>query len=527
MVPPTAFQVGSAAAVQPGRPSRRELPATVQLPAASAAHEDQLPAPAAGASAAEDAATVTATPAVVASTSAAPARTANAVAAAAAPNSFFNNQTPSLAYDPIENVVVDGHIEGDLRPVDTDSTKLTYTATTPAFGTVVVNQNGTFEYTPGPDFAGQDMFDVTVSDAGNGFHLHGFAGLLNLLTFGLIGTSGHKTTETVFIGNQRTVIATGLTLPVDLGFLPDGRILVAEKNGAIKVIDQDGTVLDQPLIKLSVNTLFERGVGGLAVDPQFATNGHIYVAYTTSSVKDRLSQFTVVGNTADPGSEKVLLETADTVGTNHRGGALAFGPDGTLYWGKGDDNYGPNAQDLTNLHGKILRINPDGSIPSNNPVLPDGALPQIYAYGLRNPFRMTFTSTGELLVADVGDKKFEELNRVTAGGNYGWPGAEGVCTSDCAGVVDPIYSYPRGGGAAFTGVLDYNDGKLFIADEVQRWIKVLTCSSDFASCGDPQVFNPDVGHTVTLAKGPGTNGGFYQLNYLPGELVRFSQLGSS
>lgn len=171
----------------------------------------------------------------------------------------------------------------------------------------MVNQNGTFEYTPGPDFAGQDMFDVTVSDAGNGFHLHGFAGLLNLLTFGLIGTSGHKTTETVFIGNQRTVIATGLTLPVDLGFLPDGRILVAEKNGAIKVIDQDGTVLDQPLIKLSVNTLFERGVGGLAVDPQFATNGHIYVAYTTSSVKDRLSQFTVVGNAADPGSEKVLL----------------------------------------------------------------------------------------------------------------------------------------------------------------------------------------------------------------------------
>lgn len=162
MVPPTASQVGSAAAVQPGRPSRRELPATVQLPAASAAHEDQLPAPAAGASAAEDAATVTATPAVGASTVAAPTRTANAVAAAAAPNSFFNNQTPTLAYDPIENVVVDGHIEGDLRPVDSDSTKLTYTATTPAFGTVVVNQNGTFEYTPGPDFAGQDMFDVTV-----------------------------------------------------------------------------------------------------------------------------------------------------------------------------------------------------------------------------------------------------------------------------------------------------------------------------------------------------------------------------
>ena len=134
-----------------------------------------------------------------------------------------------------------------------------------------------------------------------------------------------------------------------------------------------------------MNTLFER-VGGLAVDPQSATNGHIYVAYHIP-VKDRLSQFTVVGNADDPGLEKVLLRRPTPLGTNHRGGALAFGPDGTLYWGKGDDNYGPNAQDLINLHGKILRINPDGSIPSDNPVLPDGALPQIYAYGLRNPFR--------------------------------------------------------------------------------------------------------------------------------------------
>ena len=337
-------------------------------------------------------------------------------AAAVAPNAFFNNQTPTLAYDPSENQVVDGHIEGNLHPVDADSTKLTYTATQPALGTVAINPNGTFDYTPGVNYAGQDMFDVTVSDSASGFHIHGFAGLINLLSFGLLGASGHKKTETVFIGDQRTVVASGLDSPVDFRFLPDGRILVAEKGGAIKVIATNGTVLAQPLITLSVNTVGERGISGLAVDPQFSTNGHIYVAYTTSDVKDRLSRFTVIGNTALPGSEMLLLESPDTVATIHHGGALAFGPDGKLYWGKGDNGTGANAQNLTNIYGKILRINPDGSTPSDNPVLTPGALPQIYAYGLRNPFRLTFTPTGELLVADVGAASFEELNRVDCRG---------------------------------------------------------------------------------------------------------------
>lgn len=456
------------------------------------------------------------------------------VAAAKAPNPFvstlnrlFNNQTPTLAYDPVENNLnANGQIEGDLHASDPDSEKLTFTATQPALGNVVINPNGTFVYTPGENFTGQDMFDVTVSDAGNGFQIHGFAGLLNLLSFGLLGNSGHKRTETVFIGQQRTVIASGLTLPVDFRFLPDERIVVAEKNGAIKIVDTDGTVLPAPVISLGVNTLFERGISGLAVDPQFATNGYIYVAYTTTEIKDRLSRFTVIGDTADPGSEKVLLETPDTVSFNHRGGALDFGPDGKLYWGKGDDKVGANAQDLTNLHGKILRINPDGSTPSDNPVLGPGALPQIYAYGLRNPFRLTFTPTGQLLVADVGDRAFEELNLITPGGNYGWPGAEGVCTSNCEGLVDPIYAYPRGSGAAFTALLVHDGSKVVIADEVQKWIKVLTCDAAFTSCGSPTNFDSGVGTTVAMTNGPGTKGVFYQLTYLPGTLTRITLTGS-
>lgn len=483
----------------------------------------QLPGPSAAAS--DVVVPTTRNPAARAATAAASTPGASAVAAAFAPNAFFNNQTPTLAYDSSENQVVDGLIEGNLHPVDADSTRLTYTATMPALGTVAINPNGTFAYTPGVNYAGQDMFDVTVSDAASGFHIHGLAGLINLLSFGLLGTSGHKETETVFIGDQRTVVASGLNSPVDFRFLPDGRTLVAEQGGAIKVIAADGTVLAQPLITLSVNTIGERGISGLAVDPQFSTNGHIYVAYTTSDVKDRLSRFTVIGNTALSGSEVLLLETPDTVAAIHHGGALAFGPDGKLYWGKGDNGTGANAQNLTNIYGKILRINPDGSTPSDNPELAPGALPQIYAYGLRNPFRLTFTPTGELLVADVGAASFEELNRVTAGGNYGWPGAEGICTNSCTGRINPIYTYAHGSGAAFSAVLAFDSSKVFIADEVQGWIKVLTCNDTYTSCGDPQDFDPQAGPTVALAQGHGGDGSLYQLVYQPGTLVRFAQAG--
>ena len=460
-----------------------------------------------------------------------------AVSAAAVvnPNPFFDNQTPTLSYNASENTVVNGHIVGNLHPADIDSTTLTYTATKPAFGTVVVNSNGTFDYTPGANYAGQDKFDVTVSDAGSDFHIHGFLGLIDLFTFGLFGLSGHYKTQTVFLGVQRTVVVSGLNSPVDFRFLPDGRLLVAEKGGAIKVVDKNGNVLAQPLLTLSVNTVGERGVSGLAVDPQFATNGHIYVAYTTAAIKDRLSQFTVVGNSAALGTEVVFMESPDTVANYHHGGGLAFGPDGKLYWGKGDNFIGANAQDLTNMYGKILRFNPDGSTPSDNPVLPAGSLPQIYAYGLRNPFRLNFTPTGQLLVADVGNLLFDELNNVVAGGNYGWPGSEGLCTTNCAGQINPIYTYPRGSGSAISSVLAYGgtlfpqyQNKVFIADEVQGWIKLLTCNPTYTSCSaPPQDFDLQAGTTVVLAQGPGADGGIYQLTYSPGTLVRISPAGSA
>lgn len=322
------------------------------------------------------------------------------------------------------------------------------------------------------------------------------------------------------------MVAGGLKSPVDFQFLPDGRIVVAEKAGTIRIVD-DGTVSKRPLVRLPVLTQGERGINGITVDPDFDTNGYIYVAYTTLTAHDRLARLTVVGNRVAFGSQKVLLQTTDRSAFYHRGGALGFAPDGTLYWGLGDNKNGANAQDPTSLHGKIIRINPDGTVPTGNPDLGPGALPVIYASGLRNPFRLTFTPTGQLLVADVGENSFEELNLVTAGGNYGWPDAEGNCNS--CGFDNPIYTYAHdGNSAAITSVLFYDGGllgaayqdKVFIADEVQGWIKVLTCSADFSSCGNVQDFDLQAGTSVVLRQAP--DGSIYQLTYAPGELVRIA-----
>ena len=114
----------------------------------------------------------------------------------------FNNKTPTLAYDSLENSLVDGRIEGNLNPIDLDGDILTYTSTAPAHGTVDVLSDGTFTYTPGPDYAGQDTFTVTVSDAGNGFHIHRRTRLLNILTFGILGNRGHTSTATIDIGSS-------------------------------------------------------------------------------------------------------------------------------------------------------------------------------------------------------------------------------------------------------------------------------------------------------------------------------------
>ena len=336
---------------------------------------------------------------------------------------------------------------------------------------------------------------------------------------------------------ERTVVVAGLNGPVAFRFLPNGEILFAEKNGAIKVFDVDHM---HTAITLPVSTDAERGISSIEVDPHFgetvAGTGYVYVGYTTAANRDRLSRFTMTGDTIDPSSEIVFMQATQAAGDLHHAGDIHFGPDGKLYWSTGDNTNNTNAQDLSNIHGKILRFNPDGTVPADNPFVGDpGALPQIYAYGFRNPFRFTFGPDGQLLVADVGEASWEELNLVTAGANYGWPLAEGNCTAACA-FVNPIYTYPHtpvGSGASIQSVLVYDgatfgesyQNKVFIADGTQQFIKVLTFDSEFTSLISESTFDTQVGNTVQLTQGP--DGNIYQLAIDQGALIRIAPSGGN
>ncbi len=348
---------------------------------------------------------------------------------------------------------------------------------------------------------------------------------------------------------ERTTLASGLNEPTDFRFLPDGTILIAEKSGAIKVY-QNGQLLGTPLITLSTQSDVERGVAGIGIDPDFATNHYIYVSYTGADNHERLSRLTISGYTGDPtsetlsaGAENVLYRVTDEAANYHQGGGIQFGPDGKLYWSLGDNFDFSNSQSLDNPHGKILRLdvrnlNADGTAtaPADNPfVNTPGALPEIYAYGLRNPFRFVFTPTGQILEADVGGAAWEEINVITAGANYGWPLAEGNC-SGCA-FVNPLYTYAHTGPPLYAGaissILVYTGdalgaqyaNKVFIADYAQQWMKDLSFDSQYSSFIGENMFDEAAGTTVQLLQGP--DGNIYQLTIYPGTLSMIAPTGGN
>ncbi len=341
---------------------------------------------------------------------------------------------------------------------------------------------------------------------------------------------------------QRTLLTGALNEPVDFQFLPDGTILIGEKGGAIRAY-QNGQLRDTPLVTLATVTANERGIGGIQIDPDFATNHYIYVSYTAADNHDQLVRLTVSGYTGnqttetltiDPNSQNVLYRMSDEAANYHHGGTMQFDSQGNLFWSVGDNFDFVNSQSLANPHGKILRLNvhtlnPDGTatVPVDNPFVGvAGALPEIYAYGLRNPFRFVLTPTGQLLAGDVGGAAWEELNLITPGGNYGWPLAEGNCTN-CS-FVNPVYTYPHetspGVPGAISSVLVYTGdalgpdykGKVFIADYALGWMKELTLDSEYSSLIDAHMFDPQAGTTVQLRQGP--DGKIYQLTIYPGTL---------
>ncbi|MGQ0600333.1 MAG: PQQ-dependent sugar dehydrogenase [Anaerolineales bacterium] len=323
--------------------------------------------------------------------------------------------------------------------------------------------------------------------------------LILILSFTLSGPMPYLDQRAVaapppFFRNETLLL--GLNEPTGLTFTLDGRMFILQRGGVIRVALPGATQVEAtPLLTLTNVNIDEgeRGLVGMALHPNFATNGYLYLFYTANTpLRDRVSRFTVSGNVADPDSEVVIWQ--DTVDAHlwHHGGTLAFGLDGALYISVGDHfdtvfAYSHVSQRLDSYHGKILRLNADGSAPADNPFY-DGAGPNldaIWALGLRNPFRFSFDSpTGAMYIGDVGsntDTSIEELNRGVAGANYGWPLCEGNCT--VPGMTNPIFQYPHNSrDASITAGFVYRAtqfpaeyrGSLFFADYAQNWIRRLT-----------------------------------------------------
>jgi glucose/arabinose dehydrogenase len=314
--------------------------------------------------------------------------------------------------------------------------------------------------------------------------------------------------------------------PTALAFTPDGRMLVTTQGGALRVV-QDGSLLASPAVDLSAKVCSnsERGLLGVAVDPAFTTNGFVFLYYSFNKAGDcgtgtvnRLARFVMSGNSL--GGETVLIDNIPSPAGNHNAGDLQFGQDGMLYVSVGDGGCdypggtpsgcgGSNdaSRDRHALVGKILRIDRNGGIPSDNPFTGAGTVrcntgtaspgqvcQETFAWGLRNPFRMAFdpnATTTRFYVDDVGQSTWEEIDLGTARADYGWNVREGFCangsTTSCgpppAGTTNPIFAYGRADGCgSITGgafvpdgvwpadyqgrylFADYNCGKIFRLD---------------------------------------------------------------
>ena len=278
-----------------------------------------------------------------------------------------------------------------------------------------------------------------------------------------------------------TRVASGLNQPLYVVAPPGdtAHLFIVEKGGAIKTLDLNtGVLAPVPFLSVTVDSSGERGLLGLAFDPNYASNGYFYIyeTVTTGGVHNQVVRYQVSGGV--PTNPQTVINLGPlSVATNHNAGWMGFGPDGYLYIATGENANGPNAQDLSNLLGKILRIDVhDGlpyDIPADNPFVGvGGARGEIFAFGLRNPWRPSFdTATGTFFIADVGASAFEEINIGQKGANYGWPNIEGFGSNPA--YVNPIHAYSHnGGGASITGGYVYRgeadglNGQYFFADFV-------------------------------------------------------------
>ena len=339
-------------------------------------------------------------------------------------------------------------------------------------------------------------------------------------------TAVPATAATLPGGFTESVIANGLLRPTAMAFAPDGRLFVCQQGGALRVITAAGSLLATPFTTITVDANGERGLLGVAFDPAFQSNQFVYVYYTatTPTIHNRVSRFTANGDVAVASSEHVVVDLENlTSATNHNGGAIHFGPDGKLFVAVGENANGSNSQSFGNRLGKVLRINADGSIPSDNPFFnsASGVNRSIWALGLRNPFTFAFNRwNGEMFINDVGGGLWEEINRGIAGANYGWPITEGVANNP--NYVDPLYAYDHTGQCAISGGTFYTPltprfapsffAAYFFADYCGGWIKWRAPTGAVTSFASAISFPVDVavsmdGRLYYLARGTGGNTG--------------------
>lgn len=342
--------------------------------------------------------------------------------------------------------------------------------------------------------------------------------------------------------------------PVNMAVPHDGtgRLFFCQKEGKVWIVKKDGSQLPQPFLDVSsdmvnVNPAYdERGLLGMAFHPDFKKNRKFYVYYSAPvekpvkkvlDHKSRLVEFTASAanpNVADPASKRILMEINQPE-SNHNGGQLAFGADGYLYIGLGDgggggDKHGTigNAQDLGSVLGKILRIDVNGTpykVPADNPfVKTAGAKPEIWAYGLRNPWRFSFDrTTHKLFAGDVGQNKYEEVDIVTKGGNYGWRIMEGYhdfnvpAGADKNKLIAPVHEYDHDLGISITGGYVYRGNAipslkgLYVFGDYNGKTFVLVPKGNKWERADLQLSNRPADNPFILSWGEDEQGEIYML----------------